>query len=194
MTIFDLVFLLVLLCVVVALGAAAYAAMRRRFGRAIGLLRALGIFVALYVAVVAIVSLVTPARVLRIGEDRCFDDWCIAVAKVDQSPIQGRGTTCRVDIVLSSRMQRRPQREQDLAVALVDDSGREYAPAPAPSDVPFDVLLQPSQSITTKRVFVLPPNARAAGLVMRHTGLRPELFVIGNDESLLHKKVMVRFD
>jgi hypothetical protein len=193
MAIFDLVFLVVLLCVLLALGAAAYAAVRRRFGRALALLRGVGICAVLYVAIVAVVSLIAPARVLHVGETHCFDDWCIAVAKVHEVPRQ-YGTASAVDIVLSSRMRRRPQREYDLVVALVDQSGREYAPTPGQSGTPFDVVLQPEQSITTTRVFELPPNARAAGLVMHHAGLRPELLIIGNDESLFHKKMIVRFD
>lgn len=193
MAFFDFIFLLVLVCVLLTLGMAAYAALRRRFGRTVALLRGLGFFIVLYVATVAIVSLIAPARVLHVGENRCFDDWCIAVAKVRQSP-QQHGTISTVDIVLTSRMRRRPQREYDLMVALVDQSGRGYAPAPAQSGAPFDVVLQPEQSITTTRVFELPPKSRAAGLIMYHAGLRPELLIIGNDESLLHKKMMVRFN
>ena len=40
------------------------------------------VFWAIYLCVVIAVSLSTPRREIAMGEDRCFDDWCIAVESI----------------------------------------------------------------------------------------------------------------
>jgi hypothetical protein len=191
MSIFDLIFIAVFLITVITLVATAVAAIRRRGRRALGILRVLGVFVAAYLAVVAVVSLASPQRVLSLHEPQCFDDWCISVDHVEQTPA-GADISYEVTLRLFSRAHRVSQRENGGSVYVLDDRGRRYEPAKDPQAVPFNVLLGPGDSALATRRFTLPADARNPGLVFAH-GRFPGLFIIGNNESLFHKPTIVRF-
>jgi len=193
MTIFDLVFVVVFLATVVMLVAAAVAAARRRRASATATLRKLGVFVGVYLGVVILVSLVTPRRVLSVGDDQCWDDWCIAVAKVRRT-VTGNAVSYEVTLRVSSRARRRPQRERGVQVYLMDDRGRSYDPLPDQSAVPFSILLQPTEAVDVTRRFELPLDAHAPVLVVSHGGGFPGIVIIGDSESLFHKGTVVRLD
>jgi hypothetical protein len=193
MTLFDLLFLGFFFTTVVMLVAAAVSALRRRRARATALLRWLGTFVAAYLGVVILVSLVSPRRVLDVGDEQCFDDWCIAVTDVRREP-SGAGVRYALTLRVSSRARRRPQRERGIGVYLMDDRGRCYDPVPDPEEVPFDVLLRPGEAVNITRVVEVPAEAERPVLVVSHGGGFPGCFIIGDSESLFHKRTVVRLD
>lgn len=188
MTIFDLLFILLFLTSVVTLATAAFAAMRRRFATALRILRNYAICFAIYMAIVATVALASPQRIVQMGEDRCFDDWCFAVEHADH-----QGSTYTLTLRLSSRAKRVSQREKGVNIYLMDAQGRRFSPSPDPSAVPFDVLLQPGEAVETKRSYTLPADARALGVVLAHDGSYcfPACFIIGDDGNPLHKRTLV---
>ncbi len=191
MSIFDLLFLAIFFASVVTLLAAAILAIRGRGARALSILRAYGICAGIYLGVVVLTSLFWPRRVLNVGHPRCFDDWCITVENVSRTPAEGN--VCYVlTLRLSSRARRVSQRENGIVVYLSDDRGRRYDSASDKSAVPFNVLLQPQESVTTARVFEVPTNARELGLVIMHKGGFPiGRFIIGS-ETWFHKPTIVR--
>jgi hypothetical protein len=193
MTLFDLLFIGVFFATVVTLVVAAVAAIRGRRARAMALLRRLGIFVAVYLGVVILVSLVSPRRVLNVGDDQCFDDWCIAVADLRRESADA-GISYTLTFRLSSRARRRAQREHGVRVYLMDDRGRCYDPMPDPAAIAFDVMLQPQEAVNITRVFDLPADANHLVLVVSHGGGFPGCFIIGDSESLFHKRTVVRLD
>jgi len=189
MSIFDLLFLVLFLASVLTLLTAAVLALRRQGSRAVRILRNFAICFAIYMTVVFVVALVTPQRVYAVGEDRCFDDWCIAVEGASHAPAP-EGTLYTVTMRMSSHAGRVSQREKGVRVYLTDDRGTRFDPAPDPSATPFDVLLEPGQTVQTKRVFLVPPDAHNVGLVLSHEG--PGWFIIGDDGNPLHKHAVVR--
>ena len=191
MSIFDLIFIAVFFIRVITLVATAVAAIRGRRRRALGILRVLGVFIAAYLAVVIVVSLASPLRLLSLNEPQCFDDWCIAVEQVARTPA-GAEVPYDVTLRLSSRARRVAQRETGGSVYVLDDRGRRYQPADDPQAIPLNVLLQPGESVTATRRFTLPAEAHNPGLVFAH-GRFPGMFIIGNDESLFHKPTVIRF-
>jgi hypothetical protein len=193
MTIFDLLFILAFLSAVAALMVAVYQAIRGRARQAGGILLRLVIAAAVYLGIVVLVSVSSPRRVLQRGEERCFDEWCYAVSKVSRVP-SAADVSYTVALRLFSQAKRVPQRANDVEVYLVDSRDNRYEPAPAPSEPPFNVLLQPGESVTTTRVFRAPIDARDVGLVLEHGGSGPGRFIIGDDLSLLHKRTIVRLD
>jgi hypothetical protein len=193
MTIFDLLFIGVFFGTVALLVLAGFAAIRGRRARAIILLRRLGVFVGVYLGIVILVSLVSPSRVLEIGEEQCWDDWCIAVTQVRRQAAEG-ARSYEVTLRVSSRARRRAQREFGVYLYLVDDRGQRYDPVPDPAAVPFDVELQPQQAVTMTRVFNLPADARDPLLSVSHAGWFPGLFIIGDPESLFHRRTVVRLE
>lgn len=207
MTVFDLVFILVFLSTVVTLAFVLYAVVRGQQEKAGRVLRRLGTLLAAYLGTVVAVSLLTPRRVLGLKEDQCFDDWCVAVEEVRLSPAVGpppllpaKGIFYVVELRVSSRALRRAQSAPDTTVYLLDNQGRTYHPSPEGQRAyeadhgeaaSLGARLQPGGSFHTVRVFDLPGDARDVGLVVSH-GEGPGWFIIGDSQSLLHKRTMIR--
>jgi hypothetical protein len=193
MTIFDLVFIAVFLASVVTIGTAVGQALLGHGRKAAALLARYAIGLAVYLAIVVIVSLVSPRRVLPVGQDRCFDDWCIGVADIRASPATSNGRGYTVTFRMRSRARGRPQRETGIAPYLLDAEGRRYDPVADTAAAPFDVTLSPGQSATATRRFEVPSGARDLGVVVAHEGSYgfPGLVIIGDEASLLHKKAVV---
>jgi hypothetical protein len=191
MTVFDLLFIAIVLGTVVVWITAAVLAMRRHGSAALRLLVGWGSFMAIYIVVVIAVSLLSPRRVLAPGEQQCFDDWCIAINGVDEQ-VNGASTTCVVSLLISSRAKRASQRENGVSVVLVDDQGRTFDPRHDPNDAPFNALLYPGESATVRRTFDLPSDAKGLSLIVRHRG-GPGIIIIGEQASLFHKPTLMRF-
>ena len=181
MSIFDLLFLILLLAAVISLLATVWLGLRRKFVRARRILLRLLLCAGGYMAVVVIVSLVSPRRVLKPDATQCFDDWCIGVADFRQVP-KGGDVAYYVDVRLSSHARRVSQRENNLTVYLTDREGRRYDPVADSSTAPFNVLLQPRESVVVSRSFLAPAEAKDLGLVITHEGGFPiGWFIIGYD-------------
>jgi hypothetical protein len=210
--IFDLLFIVVVLATVVMLTMAAIAGLRGRRQRATALLLRCGVVAAVYVGAVAVVSLLSPQRVLAIGEDWCFDDWCVAVDSVtfaselgpSDHPVQANGVFYVVRLRLSNHARGRPQRASSAAVHLLDGLGHRYEVSqegqrayeaqdgPTP---PLTTTVPIGESVTTIRLFDLPRDARGVGLTVEHpVGLSPSFFIIGDQASLFHRRTVVRLN
>jgi hypothetical protein len=190
-TIFDLLFLLVAFASVGCLLTCAVVAISGNHSRALRLLEFWGMGAAIYLMAILVVSFTEPQRVLRVGQLRCWDDWCLTVEKVERSSENG---SARYDVALriSSRALRVNQRARDAAVFLTDDRGNRYAPQPDDSAIPLNFLLHPGESIPTQRTFTVPEDAAHIGLIADH-GSGPANFVIGDEHSFFHKRTIVKF-
>jgi len=177
----DLLFIVLFLATVSTLIAAAWFTLRRRFDRARRILLRLLIGAAAYMAVVIAVSMILPRRVVQMNDPHCFDDWCISVAGFKHAQEDTR-VAQTVDLRLSSRARRISQRENHLAVYLIDDRGRRYDPPADASSTPFNVLLGPLESVVVSRRFLAPGDATGVGIVIAHQGGFPiGWFIIGYD-------------
>jgi hypothetical protein len=193
MTIFDLLFIAVVFASLGTLIAAAIAAIRRRHAHALGILRKFGVCAIAYLAIVVAVALLSPQRVLNAGDPWCFDDWCLRVENVSQTPAPPQ-VSYNVALRIFSQARRVSQRAKGAWIYVIDEHGNRYAPEPDPSAVPLDVMLQPGESVTTSRVFKVPADARELGLITGHggPGCFPGCFIIGDNASLFHKRTLVR--
>jgi hypothetical protein len=190
-TVFDLVFIGAFFATVATLFAALIAAIRGRNTQAAAILRRLALCASIYLAVVALVTLIGKRRVLNAGEPRCFDDWCVAVEGVSCRPVRA-DVSYIVNLRISSRALRVSFRERNAVVYLADDNERRFDPTPDKSGIPLDVFLRPAESVTTSRAFMLPANVHEAGLVVTHEGGFPiDWFIIGY-ETWFRKPTMIR--
>jgi len=179
--IFDLLFILLFLLTVGTLLTAGWLALRRQGPRARKILFRWLVAAGVYITIVIAVSLALPRRVLQVGSQQCFDDWCVAIAGFQRTP-QGAQVTYRVDLRLSSRARRKPQRETNLVVYLSDAQDQKFAPTAEGSAGAFDVMLEPQQSVIVSRSFSVPANANGLGFVITHEGGFPiGWFIIGYD-------------
>ena len=208
----DLLFIVIVLASVVTLAAAAVSALRGRRQYAARLLVRYLALAAVYLVALVIVSLVSPQRVLAIGEDRCFDDWCIAVENVAITPELGQGEHLLrangafyvVTVRLSNHARGRDQRAASAAIHLIDHQDRWHDASPGGQRayeeahgpiVPLTATIPLGQSLTTVQVFDLPLDAHDVGLAVEHpAGFSPGRLIIGDEASLLHKPTIVRLE
>src|SRR6478672_4933150 len=107
MSVFEPLFLLLVLVAVVTLVTALAFVVRGKFARAVRIGRRFAMGATIYFAIVIAVSLVTPRREFRVGDTQCFDDWCIAVVeahRAESPPAASYDVTLR----LSNRGRRMP--------------------------------------------------------------------------------------
>jgi hypothetical protein len=190
MTPFDLLFLLLFLTAAVSLILTGGFALSRQYSRARRILWRLLLGAATYLLIVIAVSLLTPRRALKLGDARCFDDYCVSVIAAHKTP-QGNYVHYSVDLQLSSHALRVPQRERNLVLYLTDSHSRRYDPQVAPSDTPFDVLLQPQQSVVATRTFLLPADATNVAAAITHEGGFPIGWLIIGYETWFHKPPLI---
>ncbi|HZS47901.1 MAG TPA: hypothetical protein VFC63_22720 [Blastocatellia bacterium] len=207
MGIFDLVLILTFLFTVISLLRFLYLLIRGRRVKAFGTVKHLAIFLATYFAVLVVVSLASPQRVLPMGQDECFDDWCVSVDNAKTVSNIGSGSTAAtangnfyvLQLKVSSRARRISQRAPDGVVYILDGKGNRYEVSEAGqrayeaangATLPIDSLLGPSSSFTTVRVFDLPKDVTDPGLVVQH-GIGPGRFVIGDSSSFFHKRTVI---
>ena len=192
MTIFDLLFIVIVVASLALLAVVIAAALRGRGRQAVRLLAALGVCLALYLGVIALVALASPPRVMALGQDRCFDDWCVAVEDIARVELL-KGTELTVTLRVSNRARRAPQRENGVVVAVLDEEGQRFEAAAPREEAPFSVLLQPGEAVTVTRTFDVSGASGRLNLVVEHAGFSrfPGMFIIGDDSSLLHKPTIV---
>jgi len=209
---FDLLFIFIVLTTVVTLATAAVSTLRGRRQRAANLLVRYLAFAAIYLVALVVVSLVSPQRVLAVGEDRCFDDWCVAVENVTITPELGQGESLLrangafyvVTLRLSNRARGRDQRAGSAAIHLIDDLDRWHDASPRGQRAyvaqhgpvaPLTATIPLGQSLTTVQVFDLPMESHDVGLAVEHpVGFSPGRLIIGDEASLLHKPTIVRLE
>ena len=191
MGIFDLLFIVLFLAAAVTLLGVVFLSIRGQRTRALRLFRTIVICAGAYLGMVVLTSVFWPRGEFQIGEQRCFDDWCIAVENASRQPAGGR-VAYLVAFRLSSTARRISQRELGIVAYLTDNRGRRYAPAPNKDDVPFNVQLGPQESATATRVFEVPSDAHGLGLVIAHEGGFPIGWFIIGYETWFHKPAMVR--
>jgi len=192
MSVFEPLFLLLLAIAIGTALTAAMAAMRREFPRAGRITRRLAIGIALYLAIAIAVSAVTPRRTYRVGDARCFDDWCITVSDAGRAPFPA-DTVYDVAIRFSNRARRMPMGEKGTVVYLEDESGRRFDPIGRPGDIPIDTVIPPGGTVATGRRFIVPRDVRIAGLVYTHEGGFPIGWLIISEGGWFARPPIVRF-
>jgi hypothetical protein len=192
-TIFDLLFLILLLATVVALIGVAVSAVRGRGQHALRTLRKIAFCAAIYIGTVYVVTAFSKPVVHQVGDSQCSDDWCIAVEGVNRTPT-ATGTKYEVTLRIFSRARRRAQRENIATdVYLVDSNWNRYDPILDGSELPLNTLLQPLQSVTTRRHFELPADSHEVGLKVGHRAGVPVCLIIGECEAF-RKGDIIRLD
>ena len=199
MTIFDLIFLCAFLASAAALMAAGVQVLQRRFRQAahIGILY--GVCLALYLGVVIGVSLASPPRSLQLGEERCFDDWCMGIDAIAKSPANGpdgatQSNLYTVTLHIANRARRVAQSENGIKLALLDAQGQRFEALADPQAIPFNTRLEAGQAISLTRRFDATGAVAPLALAMEREGFDrfPGTFIIGDDSSLLHQPTILR--
>ncbi len=194
---FTLVLALCVLASLVTFLIVAYRAVRGRGRSALTLLRRWGICALVYLAISVAVSWTRPARVIEQGQNWCFDDWCIAVEAVHETPSpNGRDTTYTTDIRIYNDA-RLAEGARGFWAYLRDQDDRRYSPTPGAWKDVVAARVPPHGFARTSMDFVVPRGARQLGFVTGHGGGTPcslitSLLEIGQAGCLFHKPNMIR--
>lgn len=146
-----------------------------------------------YLCVLIGVSLEQRQRVVPIGEAQCFDEMCFTVMKVEEVPgflIRDRRRLVRVTIRVTNRG-RKAQREGSVWAYLVDAKGRVWDQSSGVNGVGLTARLAGGDSVVSEPIFKVAADATGLGLVFTHGRWQPGVLVIGDSDSLFHKKTVV---
>ncbi len=109
-------------------------------------------------------------RVYSMQEPQCFEEWCISAvrAEIDYDAVN---SFIDVWMTLSNRGLQLHLRQRNVSVYLMDVQEHRFAPLEGPANVPFDIALQPGDSIVIRRRFIVPAKAgRDLVLIVTHEG------------------------
>ncbi len=132
------------------------------------------------------------------GQEKYFCEIdCHLAYSVADVKTQGDGTTNDYLITLRTRFDETttsPSRPKDASltpspreVRLVDSAGREYQPV-ATTGTSLMTPLKPAEAYTTQLEFRVPKDAGGLRLLLNTTPAWPDHLVIGDENSLFHKK------
>jgi hypothetical protein len=146
-----------------------------------------------YLCVVIGVSLGQGQRVLVMGEPQCFGDMCFRVTGVEEVPgflIRDGRRLLRISVQVTNRG-RKAQRDELIRAYLVDGQGRRWEMSPGVNGVELTARVVGGGSVMSEPVFKVAADASGLGLVLTHGRWQRGVLVIGDSDSLLHRKTMV---
>jgi hypothetical protein len=149
---------------------------------------------AVYLAVLAGVSLRQKQRVLMIGQAQCFDEMCFTVTRVEEVPgflIHDGSRLVRVSVRVSNRGSKQTQGEARIHAYLVDSQARRWEQSAGVSGVLLTTKVAPGSFIVSEPVFKVARDATGLGLVLTHGRWQPGVLVIGASDSLWHQRTVV---
>ncbi len=175
---------------VVGVGVSARRGERERVRRGLGWL--FGVWV-VYLSVVIGVSLGQGQRVVAMGKPQCFDEMCFTVTRVEEVPgflIRDGRRLLRVSVQVTNQG-RKAQREGLIRAYLVDAQGRRWEMSQGVNGVELTTRVAGGASVVSEPVFKVAADASGLGLVLTHGRWQPGVLVIGDSDSLLHRKTVV---
>jgi len=176
MTVFVPIFLLVFLLAVTLLLRCAYQLARRRWADAQKTALVLTAFVFVYTMTLIGVGLGSERKLLSMGSDKCFDDWCV---KVDSASRNGNQVLVRLDAINHGRRAQAP----DSPHAFVVADGRTI-----PVNVPnLTNKIEGGSTNPIELRVTIPDNTRNLALLVTEGGSPSEL-VIDDENSPFHAK------
>jgi hypothetical protein len=163
---------------------------RQRVRRGVGWL--IGVWV-VYLCVLIGVSLGQRQRVVAMGEPQCFGEMCFRVTRVEEVPgflIRDGRRLLRVSVQVGNKG-RKAQRDELIRAYVVDGQLRRWEMSPGVNGVELTARVTGGGSVMSEPLFKVAADASGLGLVLTHGRWQPGLLVIGDSDSLLHRKTVV---
>jgi hypothetical protein len=169
---------------------------REQTGVARGLAWMAGVWV-IYLGVLMGVSLTQPQRVVAMGEEQCFGEMCFAVVKVEEVPgflIHDGSRLMRVSVQVRNKERRGAQSEGLIRAYLVDAQGRRWEESAGVNGIRLTTRVTAGDSVVSEPVFRVAGNASGLELVFTRGWRQPGALVIGNSDSWLHRRTVVKLE
>lgn len=144
-----------------------------------------------YVAAIMLVSMLTPRKIVSIGDGYCWDLWCLGVEQVNATP-QGQNILYTAKVRLFSDANRVPASREKNFLYAIDEQGRRFPVFQKLSAFPLDVTVRPSESVTTSLSFFAPPNAKKLYLTGDQVAMPWVYLYFGSDINPLHRRTLLR--
>lgn len=146
-----------------------------------------------YLCVLVGVSLGQRQRVVAIGEPQCFDEMCFTVTGAEEVPgflIRDGRRLVRVTVRMTNRG-RKAESEGLIRAYLVDGQGRRWEESAGVNGVGLTTRVAGGDSVMSEPVFKVAGDASGLGLVFTHGRWQPGVLVIGDSDSVLHRRTVV---
>jgi hypothetical protein len=186
--------LLLLLASIVTLVTTAILAVMGRRRRARRVLVRWGIGVAAYAGILLATAMRPHEVAFQTGAPFCDDDMCGSLESITKTPAASGEVTYRLGFRLFSRANRGSRSTKGAAFYLSDDRNRRFLPFQESSGTPFDVPVQPGQSVNTSLSFKVPSDARSLFFNAGVNSLQYASFVIGNGDLLRKPRIRFRIE
>lgn len=204
MTISDLAFIACLCGSVAVLVRVPYLHIRGRRRTATRLAVRWSVILVAYLALLVVISRTQAQRIVAMGSEQCFDDWCITVDSVARADAiraeRATGTWLLVTVRVSSHMRGRRQSEPDAYGYLLDASGTRIEQSERGQAAltlaglagsPIGAFVEPNSSFVSRIAFDVPRGARGLGFVKERRARFPGIVIIGDPTSLFHRRTVV---
>jgi len=147
-----------------------------------------------YLMILLGVSLGQRQRVVSVGEAQCFGTMCFTVIGVEEVPgflVRDGGHLVRVSIRVTNQG-RSAKSEEHIEAYLVDGRGRRWEASSGVNGVGLTARVAGGDSVVSEPVFKVPGDATELGLVLTHGWRQPGVLVVGDSDSILHRRTVVR--
>jgi len=146
-----------------------------------------------YLGTLVGVSLTQKQRVVAMGQEQCFDEMCFTVMGMERVAGVPGGAGRRLLRVAVQVRNRGHKAESDGAVRayLVDGEGRRWGESRGISGVRLTGRVAAGRSVVSEPVFDVAADATGLKLVFTHGTRQPGVLVIGDSDSLLHRRTVV---
>ena len=146
-----------------------------------------------YLLVLLGVSLGQQQKAVAIGQDQCFEEMCFAVTAVDEVPGLVVGDDSRVVRVTIRVTNRGSTSRADEAISayIADSRGRKWEQLAGLSGNRLNARVASGGQMVSQPMFRVAKDAAALGLVFTHGAWQPRRLLIGDSDSLGHRKTMV---
>ena len=148
---------------------------------------------AAYLCVLLGVSLRQSQKVVALGQPQCFDAMCFRVMQVEEVPgylIRDGQRLLRVSVQVTNRG-RAARSEGSIQAYLMDARGRRWDESKGVNGVGLNASVGGGQTILSQPVFKVAGDAAGLQLVFTHGWRQPGVLVIGDSDSLLHRRTVV---
>ena len=176
---------------IVGVGVAFWRGERDRVRRGVAWLA--GVWV-VYLCVLVGVSLGQKQRVVAVGEPQCFDEMCFTVTGVEEVPgflIRDGRRLVRVTVRVTNHG-KKMQSEGLIGGYLVDAQGRRWEESLGVNGVGLTAKVAGGGSVVSEPVFKVAADATGLALVLTHGRWQPGVLVIGDSDSWLHRRTVVK--
>jgi hypothetical protein len=147
-----------------------------------------------YLAVLLGVSLGQKQRIVAVGQPQCFGKMCFTVTGVEEVPgflIRDGARLLRVSVRVENRG---PSAESAARIRayLTDAQGRRWDESAGVNGVKLSAKMMGGETVVSEPLFKVSGDATGLGLVFTEGRRQPGVLVIGDSDSMLHRRTVVK--